>query len=894
MGSSLFDIAPLEPLIRAGYTLLTPNQRLARRLRSEWDRRQVEAGERAWESLPAQPLEAFLLARWEQAQREGLLAPRTLLTRQQELLLWQDAIEQHTRDGGGPVLLRPSGAAEQASEARDLLLRYQLDPGTARNTQLFGLEADCSAFLAWLALFEERLASSGYCTAADALVALAGVAGRLGPLELALVECGDVAPLLQACLDGLCKDLQIRVSSGPGAACLVHPFPDGRAELRGVAAWAARVHRESPATTVGIVIAGAGRVGIEYLLRREFDCLGANYVSLPVNFSTGISLAEAPAIRDALAVLSLGLEEVRVAQVVALLRSRFLDLPDADSALAAHFVTRLFEGGNERLSLRALGNFASSVYLADEEGLALGRHLAAISRMRELQRPAPPSEWVARFEAMLDEWGWPGPEPLDSLEYQQVKRWYETLDEFRVLDTVRPGVTHAEALGLLRESCLGKVSHPRTADSPIQVLGPLEAVGLSFDHLWICGMQAAAWPSPPRPNPFIPMALQIERQLPHASPEREWRFGETLLQQYRRACTTVHASYSRQVDGVADLPSALLEGFEEQVLEEGAPVYPDWSRAMDSAASESLADNRAPGASPGELAALRGGAALIEHQSQCPFRAFAQHRLKARPLPVFAPGISNAERGQVVHEALHVLWSRFTGHGDLLAAPEERRAALVKEAAGTGVESIPLHRRIALGPTCLALEESRLEALLAEWLALEAARGEFVVRALEEDIVLELDQLVVRLRVDRVDELPDGSRVIIDYKTGRSRVSDWLGERPPNPQLLLYGLAAASPPAALAFAQVRPGACLYAGIGDIDTAAIAGIATDIPAVVGDSMAARDWEALNREWADTLHGLARAFVAGDATVDPLQRDSCTWCGLQPLCRVAFDESWEEEA
>lgn len=891
MRSSLFDIAPLEPLIRAGYTLLTPNQRLARRIRTEWDRCQSEAGRRAWESLDSHPVEQWLLTQWRRALREDMVPPRTPLTRQQELLLWREVIDLHRSEGGGPALLRPLGAAEQASEARDLLLRYRLDPRHSRHAQLFSMETDCATFLAWLALFEERLAASGYCTAADSLVALAGVADRLGPVRLALVECGELTPLVRACLDAMCKDLQILVPAGPTAQCVVHPFSDGRAELRGVAAWAARLHRESPATTVGIVIAGAERVGIEYLLRREFDCLGANYNSLPVNFSTGISLAEAPAIRDALAVLALGLDEISVGQVVALLRSRFLDLPDADSPLAAHFVTRLFDGGNERLAIGALTNFASTVRLEEEAGLALGRHLAAMSLMRELRQSAPPSQWVARFEAILDTWGWPGPAFLDSLEYQQVGRWYETLDEFRALDLVRTEVTYSEALELLRESCQGKVSHPRTADSPVQVLGPLEAVGLAFDHLWICGMQAAKWPAPPRPNPFIPMALQTAEQMPHASPEREWRFGETLLQQYRRGCATVHASYSRQVDGVTDLPSALLEGFVEQAMDEGAPVYPVWTLARETAERETLADTRAPGVAAEELASLRGGAALIEHQSQCPFRAFAQHRLRVRALPEFAPGIASAERGQVVHEALQLLWSRFAGHGDLLAATEERRAAVVKEAAAVGMESIPLHRRIALGHTCLELEECRLEALLQEWLALEARRGEFVVRALEENVVLELNQLSVRLRVDRVDELPDGSRVIIDYKTGKSSVSDWLGERPRQPQLLLYGLAGASPPAALAFAQVRPGECLYTGIGDIDENAIAGVATDIPRVVGDNMNAQDWRELNSEWADTLRELARRFIEGEAAVDPL-RGSCTWCGLQSLCRVEFDDAREE--
>jgi hypothetical protein len=207
-----------------------------------------------------------------------------------------------------------------------------------------------------------------------------------------------------------------------------------------------------------------------------------------------------------------------------------------------------------------------------------------------------------------------------------------------------------------------------------------------------------------------------------------------------------------------------------------------------------------------------------------------------------------------------------------------------------GIQSLPLYRRHALGHTCLELEQTRLDALLQEWLVLEAARSEFAVQALEESVELALGQLVVRLRVDRVDELPDGSNVIIDYKTGKSRVADWLGERPAKPQLLLYGLAAPSPPAALAFAQVRPGECHFAGIGDIGDA-IEGVSADIPAVVGDSMAAQNWQELNSAWSDTLHRLARAFVDGEAAVDPL-RASCTWCGLQPLCRVEFGDAVEE--
>ncbi|RLA43575.1 MAG: hypothetical protein DRQ97_12610 [Gammaproteobacteria bacterium] len=144
----------------------------------------------------------------------------------------------------------------------------------------------------------------------------------------------------------------------------------------------------------------------------------------------------------------------------------------------------------------------------------------------------------------------------------------------------------------------------------------------------------------------------------------------------------------------------------------------------------------------------------------------------------------------------------------------------------------------------------------------------------------------MRLRVDRLDQLPDGSQVIIDYKSGTSKVQDWLGERPARPQLLLYGIAAPGRAAALAFAQLRPRDSRFVGLGEV--AAAPGIATDIAKVVKERMEADDWQSLNERWRENLERLAQAFVAGDAAVDPLAPASCTWCGLQPLCRINIAE------
>ena len=91
-----------------------------------------------------------------------------------------------------------------------------------------------------------------------------------------------------------------------------------------------------------------------------------------------------------------------------------------------------------------------------------------------------------------------------------IRHQSDDFHDFRGYDAVCQSLDFDDALQLLRSSCSRQMSQPQTADSKVQVLGPLEAAGLSFDHLWVCGMQGSRWPAAPRPNPFIPQVLQRE------------------------------------------------------------------------------------------------------------------------------------------------------------------------------------------------------------------------------------------------------------------------------------------------------------------------------------------------------------------------------------------------
>ncbi len=884
----LYDISPLVPLVDSGFVLLTPNYRLARRIKSEWDAHQARSGATVWEPVPVQPLESWLQQQWQRAVALGLLPPLLEINTGQSLELWQQVIAKEESDADQYHLLRPAAAAELASQARETLLRWQVDTTQAGIRQLFGMDTDCATFLRWFDLYERRLAAAGQCMPVDCIRQLVSCEGKLPRARVALLEFDDVPPLYRTVVAALSEQLLEIAPAGEAGARHIYAFSDKRAELQAVARWAADTNRGQPSASLGIVLSdmATDRVALEYLLRREFDCLGENYTSLPVNFSTGISLDQAPVVRDALAALALVGPRTTVAAVLALLRSRFLDLPDAGTPLANYFVSRLFDAGRQELETADLRHMASAVRLGDQRGLSLGRHLLAVSTMRELRQRASPSAWIEHFCAVLAVWGWPGAGPLDSLEFQQVELWYRTLDEFRRYDAVCAPVDFDRALALLRSSCARQMSQPQTADCNVQVLGPLEAAGLAFDQLWLCGMQAGRWPAPARPNPFIPQSLQRRLQMPHATAEREWLFAAGLLEQYTRSTPVLHASYCRQLDDVPELPSALLDGFVPAQPTPATALDAQWTQQWQQRQLERIDDARAPPLEGDEAATVGGGSGLLEDQSQCPFRAFAKRRLQVEPLAGFTLALSAADRGSLLHDALNALWGSIGDHQALMALTDATEAQVVAEAVQGAILAFPAGRRRQLGSAYWQLEDQRLAALLREWLAVERMRGEFVVSQREQDVELALGQLQLRLRVDRIDTLPDGSQVIIDYKSGVSRVQDWLGERPAKPQLLLYGIAAPDTAAVLAFAQVRPRDSRFVGLGRVEAAP--GIATDIEKVVKERMAATDWDSLNARWRENLERLAVEFLAGDARVDPLENASCSWCGLQPLCRIGAAE------
>ena len=136
-GRQLYDLEPIQPFIDQGYILITPNLRLARRIKTQWDQRSAEQGRAAWRRLDVYALDQWLAGQWQDRQRDGTLPPKLAMDAFSERLRWQSIIEADVSQGQFS-LLRPQAAAQLAAQARE---RVQRD-FTPNECSLYRLDCD--------------------------------------------------------------------------------------------------------------------------------------------------------------------------------------------------------------------------------------------------------------------------------------------------------------------------------------------------------------------------------------------------------------------------------------------------------------------------------------------------------------------------------------------------------------------------------------------------------------------------------------------------------------------------------------------------------------------------------------------------------------------------------
>jgi len=407
------------------------------------------------------------------------------------------------------------------------------------------------------------------------------------------------------------------------------------------------------------------------------------------------------------------------------------------------------------------------------------------------------------------------------------------------------------------------IFQPQKTNALIQVSGLLEASGCEFDSLWVMGITDHCLPQKTRLSAFIPPQLQRELFFPHSIPARELHFAQQTLQRLHKGSPDTVFSYARLEGDNPNLPSSLIVAF--------PPYQPLTARTSNNNYSLiPFPDSYLIPIQPNEL--ISGGTALLANQAKCPFKAFSEHRLKAKAQNPGADGLDNREKGQLIHKVMELLWRNLGSQAVLIGLDEAALEQHIDKAIHLALAPLQQIHPDSFPPLVQQVEYQRLQRLVLCSLEWEKQRPPFTIKALEESYTIDIAGLNLKVRVDRLDEVAN-KKWVIDYKSSLPAAKPWNEDRPTEPQLLLYALLDEQINT-LILMQLKTGKMFCNGLSEEDHS-----------IHGISRLKKEetWANSRSTWQQQLTQLAEEFLQGHCVPQPVSAALCLHCDFQNLCR-----------
>lgn len=844
--------------------ILTPNQRLASFALQQLTLLEKK-NELSQTNVNVFTFKEWLQECWNKLTEQNLLQPFTLLSEQQLLSVWEKTLQSSATNY---QLIQIAATAETALEAWKLAHAWQINC----DNPIFALNEDTATWQQWYKLIIKQYQAHQWVDSSMLGNIILPLLEKTPcpialPKEVILIGFNTYTPQEQSVLSALQKhncsliyvQLKQTVKRQVRIAC-----DNTEMELRTAAQWAKSHSQE---TKVACVIPNLNEIRDEAI-----HIFSDYFLPKEINISLGKRFNRYPLIKHALIILELLLSEISLFDFSSLLRSPFLAGSEQELSLRANLDIHLrnyYEPTiNTALLIKQLyRNNTCPIFISCLRNFMKPKLEAG------LQQSA--SAWCEYFQQQLSVFRWPGERFLTVEEFQLKARWESLLTEFSSLSIVIPKFTLNQALYHLQQLASRTIfQFESDPDVRIHILGMFEAAGLVFDKLWVMGLHDNAWPASALPNPFLPTKLQREAKMPHASAEQELLFSQRITTQLSQAAEEIIFSFSEIRDNVAARPSSLISPFPEIKLEDLAipPILTLAEQLLGTAEMESIYDEFGSKLPIGQE--KYRSSSIFKEQAACPFRAFVHLRLGAKGFADPKLGLTALLRGNIIHKIMENIWQQLESHTKLCSYDEASLRELVTKSINQILSQTKhYYTQDAWHKAFFILEEKRLTGLILRWLALEKTRTPFTVIATEKEFETQLGNLPLHLRIDRIDQLEDGTYVIVDYKTSDCSVNDWLSERPDEPQLPLYYVINDLPISGLSFAQMKQDSLGFKGY------------TVQQNILPGSQAIVDFTTLKETWENTLQQLATDYLSGHAKINPKDMNkTCRLCDLQMVCRI----------
>ena len=268
--------------------------------------------------------------------------------------------------------------------------------------------------------------------------------------------------------------------------------------------------------------------------RGEIERAFLRHAGAAFEFSLGVPLSQIAIARAAQLLLRFLDGSLQEQELDWLLSSGYICASTDESAALVSYMRALRRFSLERTAwtLAAfLGERCASTMLPAswvQRIAAVQRRLAATAR-----RPLSTLDWAERTPKLLDELAFATARPLTSPEFQAQRGLQKAIEGCGSLGFDDRRMSWREFLTELDRALDETLFAPESHDAPIQIAGPAESAGLTADAVWFLGADEDAWPASGATHPLLPIEVQRETGMPHATPQLDW---ELAASHHHAAC----------------------------------------------------------------------------------------------------------------------------------------------------------------------------------------------------------------------------------------------------------------------------------------------------------------------------------------------------------------------
>lgn len=374
-----------------------------------------------------------------------------------------------------------------------------------------------------------------------------------------------------------------------------------------------------------------------------------------------------------------------------------------------------------------------------------------------------PKEWLSFINDILKKVEWLTLDNESNSDNFIFKKWIQLLKDCEQSLISHESISYRNFIKLIESTAENTYIQVHPSNQQVKILEYNDAIDMEFDYLWLSGLDNHVWPNKHKHYSFFSRELQNQYNFPQSTPNKSAEHEKKILNTLIGSSKNVVLSYARSRDEMQLSFTDLIT-----IDSEESDIHKDPGDFSESNFDkENIVFLKEDLPTIKNTERLKGGASTVQRYKEDPFSGFALGRLKIgeKRKPTF--GIDPLNRGTIVHNAIAIFYYDLPSQEDMKSWSTEKIQNKLNKAISDAFRPYVTSNENAFEQIFFDIEKNRTKKILEKLIDFDLNKDDFKLKSVEKSAQLKYSNIILNLKIDRIEEYANKQLCIIDFKTGK-------------------------------------------------------------------------------------------------------------------------------